>query len=46
LKSPQEGDYGRKGKNWGKEPIQVIIYIYNIIYTYIYVIIKLPVQLY
>jgi hypothetical protein len=35
LKSPQEGDYGRKEKNRGDEPIQIIIiYIYNIYYIY------------
>jgi hypothetical protein len=28
LKSPEEGDYGRKGKNGGDEPIWVIIHSY------------------
>jgi hypothetical protein len=41
LKSPQEGDYGRKEKNRGDEPIWVIILIYmemsqgNFLYIYL-----------
>jgi hypothetical protein len=41
LKSPQEGDEGRKEKNKGDEPIRVIIHVYieisqgNSLYSYL-----------